>query len=585
VDTYYCYSPRGETTDVYQSTPNSAGYAHLIMNYWANGQIDTIGGIRQLSSLYYTVDGEGRHNGFDPTALSPDPIKTVSYNPASEIANVNFASGETDAYSYDAMGRVNNYTYVLGSNSLVGQPTWNPNGTLGKLNITDQFNSTNNQNCTYTHDDLARISNASCTAWAQAFTYDQFGNNTKSGSSSWMPGYNSSNNQYSSVGATYDSNGNLTYDTFNHYTWDADANIATVNVTTTNTYDAFDKLVETSAGPTQFLYLPGGTQPFATMSNYQNYLRVFAPAPGGTMVITPNGHNGVISYHRHTDWIGSSRFASTPAETVYFDGGYAPFGEPYATSGTPDYVFAENAQDASVVEGATAGYAYDTLNRKYSAAQSRWIAPDPAGLNAVDLTNPQSWNRYAYVLNTPLNYFDPFGLTNDCGGPCTPLTYIIGNCQMDITYHEDAGGYDIPSFEVSCGTGGGRGQPMQATPDQTPENQKNPQNQTPQTKQQKCAAAKANLAALESQGHAMAHSLLKEAGAGVGVGCVAGIVTGEALESPLIGTPAALGNCAVGAIGTGTTTVGIFYIANAGDIVSGVVSEAEAVEQIIENCF
>jgi RHS repeat-associated protein len=321
------------------------------------------------------------------------------------------------------------------------------------------------------------------------------------------------------------------------------------------------------------------------MSNYQNYLRVFAPAPGGTMVITPNGHNGVISYHRHTDWIGSSRFASTPAETVYFDGGYAPFGEPYATSGTPDYVFAENAQDASVVEGATAGYAYDTLNRKYSAAQSRWIAPDPAGLNAVDLTNPQSWNRYAYVLNTPLNYFDPFGLTNDCGGPCTPLTYIIGNCQMDITYHEDAGGYDIPSFEVSCGTGGGRGQPMQATPDQTPENQKNPQNQTPQTKQQKCAAAKANLAALESQGHAMAHSLLKEAGAGVGVGCVAGIVTGEALESPLIGTPAALGNYAVGAIGTGTTTVGIFYIANAGDIVSGVVSEAEAVEQIIENCF
>ena len=194
------------------------------------------------------------------------------------------------------------------------------------------------------------------------------------------------------------------------YTWDADANIASVNVSTTNTYDAFDKLVETSAGPTQFLYLPGGTQPFATMSNYQNYLRVFAPAPGGTMIITPNGHNGVISYHRHTDWIGSSRFASTPAETVYFDSAYAPFGEPYATSGTPDYVFGENAQDASVVEGATAGYAYDTLNRKYSAAQSRWNAPDPAGLTVVDPSNPQSWNRYAYVGNGPLNAIDPLGL-------------------------------------------------------------------------------------------------------------------------------------------------------------------------------
>jgi len=104
-----------------------------------------------------------------------------------------------------------------------------------------------------------------------------------------------------------------------------------VNASTTNTYDAFDKLVETSAGPTQFLYLPGGTQPFATMSNYQTYLKVFAPAPGGAMVITPNGNEGVVSYHRHTDWIGSSRFATTPAETVYFDGAYAPFGEPYAT--------------------------------------------------------------------------------------------------------------------------------------------------------------------------------------------------------------------------------------------------------------
>ena len=194
------------------------------------------------------------------------------------------------------------------------------------------------------------------------------------------------------------------------YTWDADANIASVNVSTTNTYDAFDKLVETSAGPTQFLYLPGGTQPFANMSNYQNYLKVFAPAPGGTMIITPNGHNGVIAYHRHTDWIGSSRFATTPAETVYSDVAYAPFGEPYAPSGTTDYVFGGNAQDASVVEGATAGYAYDTLNRKYSAAQSRWIAPDPAGLTAVDPTNPQSWNRYAYVFNNPLANFDPDGL-------------------------------------------------------------------------------------------------------------------------------------------------------------------------------
>jgi hypothetical protein len=43
-------------------------------------------------------------------------------------------------------------------------------------------------------------------------------------------------------------------------------------------------------------------------------------------------------------------------------------------------------------------------------AQGRWLVPDPAGLAAVDLTNPQTWNRYAYVANNPLSRIDPFGL-------------------------------------------------------------------------------------------------------------------------------------------------------------------------------
>jgi hypothetical protein len=36
--------------------------------------------------------------------------------------------------------------------------------------------------------------------------------------------------------------------------------------------------------------------------------------------------------------------------------------------------------------------------------------PDPAGLEAADPSNPQSWNRYAYVSNDPLSSTDPLGL-------------------------------------------------------------------------------------------------------------------------------------------------------------------------------
>jgi uncharacterized protein RhaS with RHS repeats len=41
--------------------------------------------------------------------------------------------------------------------------------------------------------------------------------------------------------------------------------------------------------------------------------------------------------------------------------------------------------------------------------------PDPVGLAAVDPSNPQSWNRYAYVLNDPMDWVDPLGL-----GTCKP---------------------------------------------------------------------------------------------------------------------------------------------------------------------
>ena len=37
----------------------------------------------------------------------------------------------------------------------------------------------------------------------------------------------------------------------------------------------------------------------------------------------------------------------------------------------------------------------------------RWLTPDPL---AGDVMNPQSLNRYAYVLNNPINFIDPLGL-------------------------------------------------------------------------------------------------------------------------------------------------------------------------------
>jgi RHS repeat-associated protein len=56
-----------------------------------------------------------------------------------------------------------------------------------------------------------------------------------------------------------------------------------------------------------------------------------------------------------------------------------------------------------------------TWFRGYEWNLGRWMSPDPAGLAAADPSNPQSWNRYAYVLNNPTSLTDPLGL-GDCGG-------------------------------------------------------------------------------------------------------------------------------------------------------------------------
>jgi len=55
--------------------------------------------------------------------------------------------------------------------------------------------------------------------------------------------------------------------------------------------------------------------------------------------------------------------------------------------------------------------------RRYNPTEGRWISPDPAGVGAVDPPNPQSWNRYAYVMNDPLALTDPLGL-GQCPGVC-----------------------------------------------------------------------------------------------------------------------------------------------------------------------
>jgi RHS repeat-associated protein len=123
------------------------------------------------------------------------------------------------------------------------------------------------------------------------------------------------------------------------------------------------------------------------------------------------GQKPGLAYYGHADNLGSSRLATTPGRTKYYDVAYAPYGENYDGSGTTaDLFFTDENQDT--VGNGWGTNLYDFMFREYRTGHGRWTSPDPAGLGAVDPSNPQSWNRYAYVNNNPVGWFDPLGL---CG--------------------------------------------------------------------------------------------------------------------------------------------------------------------------
>jgi RHS repeat-associated protein len=421
-DVGFSYSLRGEVTDTYENTPHSSGYYHLTSAYWPHGALKSLTGLPSLPTLYYGasdgsgLDGEGRFTKVT-ASTGQNPITGVTYTvsgtaqPIGSLTQATFGSSDSDSFTYDAnTGRLTQYQFSVGSpvKSNTGGLTWNPNGSLSQLAITDQLNSTNTQTCTFAHDDLARIASVGCgSTWSQTFSFDPFGNITKSGTIAWACAtcYDTTKNRYNSTlssSISYDSNGNLTNDTFHTYSWDVEGE--TLGVDTVGlTYDALGRMVEQnrSGAYTEIVYAPSGSK-IALMSG-QTLQKAFASLPGGgTAVYNASG----LAYYRHADWLGTSRLATTSSRTVYFDGAYGPYGESYDTTGTTDLNF--SGQDQDTVSGT-----YDFLFREYNANQGRWISPDPAGLSSVDVTNPQSWNRYAYVANNPLASTDPLGLEMD----------------------------------------------------------------------------------------------------------------------------------------------------------------------------
>jgi RHS repeat-associated protein len=281
------------------------------------------------------------------------------------------------------------------------------NGWKGQQ-LTGSSDTVLDQTSTYGYDEFNRLTSRtviSGTVQNYTYVFDRYGNrwqqNPLNGGSSSQLSFNTANNQI--IGFSYDAAGNMTYDGFHSYTYDAEGHITAVDggSTATYVYNALNQRVRTMVGGSalEFVFNAAG-QRVSEWNGTTRSLYFGKYYWGGKPVAF---YAGSATHFEHQDWLGTERMRTTYNGGV--EGTYTslPFGDGQTKTGT-DTDPSHYAQLDSDAESGTAHAQF----RQYSDAQGRWLSPDPYD-GSYSIRNPQSFNRYVYAGNNPLAAVDPSG--------------------------------------------------------------------------------------------------------------------------------------------------------------------------------
>ncbi|HEV2498285.1 MAG TPA: RHS repeat-associated core domain-containing protein [Terriglobia bacterium] len=111
------------------------------------------------------------------------------------------------------------------------------------------------------------------------------------------------------------------------------------------------------------------------------------------------------TYFVHSNRIGTTNLVTDwNTGTVVQDELHYPWGQVWTSAGSMvEERFAS-------LQHRDAGSNFDpTEYRMFSSDVGRWTTPDPADQYPATPTDPQTFNRYAYVLNNSTNLSDPCG--------------------------------------------------------------------------------------------------------------------------------------------------------------------------------
>ncbi|HWP84692.1 MAG TPA: RHS repeat-associated core domain-containing protein [Terriglobia bacterium] len=423
-------------------TGMSDGSGQTAWSYNAGGAVlaerRTIAGVTKTISYTYFADGS-LNRIYYPSGL----VVGHTYNTAKRLTQVSCLSFHCSgtmfggAASYSPFGALASLTLaVSGSlpNGISSTFTYNNrfqpvnikatrnNGTVTLLDLTYNFlqaggknngtvtSITNNLSAgrsqSFTYDELNRLktaqsqANSGADCWGQSFSYDRYGNlQSITVTKCSAPTLNLSvdtKNQITNTGFSYDLSGNLTADGFSTYTWTAEDQLAATSGVS-YLYDGDHRRVKKSNG-TLYWYNPQGE--LLAESDLSGNLRSEYIYFNGRRIArrdVPSGN----TYYYLTDHLGSARVVTNSSGVVVEESDYYPFGTERVITDTMN-----NSLKFAGMERDAESALDHTLYRKYSASLARWLSPD---VQRGEPRNPQTLNRYPYVLNNPGMLTDPLG--------------------------------------------------------------------------------------------------------------------------------------------------------------------------------
>jgi len=286
--------------------------------------------------------------------------------------------------------------------------------------------------------------------WKETFGYDRYGNRTShakfdgttqlASSNITDPTIDPNTNRFNlSQGYGYDKNGNLISDAETRaFTFNADNKQSKVvqngHLVAEYFFDGEGKRVKKK------VYDPND-------SNIVTEETVFVYSSGKLIAeysTAPPSQNPTISYTA-TDQLGSPRVITNALGEVVSRRDFRPFGEQIEADGTYRTTSLYSSIGDNIRQKFT-GYQKDDETsldfaeaRMYENRHARFTAVDPL-LASGKSANPQTFNRYVYVLNNPLLLTDPNGLQ-----VATAPRYPGGRWYQPIDSH----GVLRPRFEVS----------------------------------------------------------------------------------------------------------------------------------------